>query len=264
MKLCRFVVVWVCILGAAAWADVPPDARQADVVFLGEVHDNPAHHTAQAEWVAELQPTALVFEMVPPAMAAGLSKDDFADMARLEAALGWADSGWPDFAMYYPIFAAADARIYGAAVPRATGREVMAEGPGAMFADNDVARFELNQPLPEDQQTKREALQMAAHCDALPEDLLSGMVTIQRVRDAALARAALQALQETGGPVAVITGNGHARLDWGAPAALRQAAPEVMVFALGQGEDNHAPDGPLDHTLDAPGIERGDPCAAFK
>ena len=37
-----------------------PAAAQ-DVVILGEVHDNPAHHAEQAAQVAAIQPRALVF-----------------------------------------------------------------------------------------------------------------------------------------------------------------------------------------------------------
>ena len=55
---------------ARAEALEPEDLPRADVVLLGEVHDNPAHHAFQAEAVAYLAPRALVFEMLTPAQAA--------------------------------------------------------------------------------------------------------------------------------------------------------------------------------------------------
>ena len=70
-------------------------------------------------------------------------------------------------------------------------------------------------------------MQMDAHCGALPEEMLGGMVEAQRLRDAALAEGVLAALAESSGPVVVITGNGHARLDWGAPRMLERARPDI-------------------------------------
>jgi hypothetical protein len=62
----------------------------------------------------------------------------------------------------------------------------------------------------------------------------------------------------------VITGNGHAREDWGAPHALRIAAPDVTYFTIGQGEAGQMPDGGFGLTLDGPTVDRGDPCDAFR
>lgn len=234
----------------------------ADIVLLGENHDNPAHHARQAELVGQIGPKALVFEMLTTDQAAAHVPGG--DAQTLEAAFGWAESGWPDFAMYYPIFAAApDAGVYGAAVPRAAARAAMEAGLVAAFGDT-AARFGLTEALPEAEQEAREAMQMAAHCDALPTHLLPAMVDIQRLRDARLAEAALRAFEETGGPVVVITGNGHVRADWGVPVYLSRAAPERSVATFGQGEDGRAPAGLFDQTADAPGVERPDPCAAFK
>lgn len=235
-----------------------------DVVFLGEQHDNPAHHRKQAELVGEIAPQALVFEMLTPEQAARVTPDLIADEDALEEALGWAESGWPDFAMYYPVFAAApEAAYFGAALPRAEARRVMEAGTEAVFGP-EAARFGLDQALPEDQQAAREALQLSAHCDAMPAEMLPMMVDIQRLRDARLAQEALAALESAGAPVVVITGNGHARPDWGAPFVLSQAAPDVTYATFGQGEATFgAPDGGFDMVDITEDVERGDPCAAF-
>ena len=236
----------------------------ADVVFLGELHDNPAHHLRQAAYVSELEPTALVFEMLTQAQADLVTPDLVADEAALEAALGWNDSGWPDFSIYYPIFAAApDADYFGAAIPRDVARQAMAEGMAEAFR-GDAETYGLTAPLPEAQQAEREALQLAAHCDAMPAEMLPVMVNIQRLRDAELAYSAVQAVEAHGGPVVVITGNGHARMDWGAPVYLMAAAPGMRVAALGQGEEGEAPSGVFDVVETSPAVDRGDPCAAFR
>jgi uncharacterized iron-regulated protein len=105
-------------------------------------------------------------------------------------------------------------------------------------------------------------MQFEAHCEALPEEMLPVMVDLQRLRDAVLARAVKRALDETGGPVAVIAGNGHARKDWGAPAALGRVS-DVPVFALGIVEPG-GEEGAFDAVETVPAVEREDPCEVFR
>ncbi|PWE31165.1 hypothetical protein DDZ14_14180 [Maritimibacter sp. 55A14] len=253
--------------GAAAGrieAEALDDLPGAQVVILGEFHDNSAHHANQARTLAALKPAAIVFEMLTPDQAARVTEGNRDDPHALAAALDWAASGWPDFAMYHPLFTAAPgARIVGGALPRETVRRAVREDPAKIFGP-EAARFGLDRPLAADEQAAREAEQMQAHCDALPAGLLPGMVAAQRLRDTALARATLVALEATGGPVAIITGNGHARVDRGIPAALAHAHPGLDVLSIGQLEA--APDGgevPYDLWLVTDPAERGDPCAGF-
>lgn len=260
--------LWIALLSNFALAETkdvtPVEARQAAVVFLGEQHDNPAHHAVQAAWVKDLGATSVVFEMLTADQASAVTRENRVDRAALEAALDWSTSGWPDFAMYYPIFnAAPEAVVFGAGVPRARLRAAMTADLSSVLGAAAAQRFGIDKPLPPEQQKSREALQRAAHCDALPEELLPKMVSVQRLRDAALAQAALQAYEELGGPVVVITGNGHARTDWGAPYILQQAAPDLAIFSLGQGEAGRMPNGSFEGTVDGPAVDRGDPCDAF-
>jgi uncharacterized iron-regulated protein len=249
-------------LTVALCAALPVAAQ--DVVILGEVHDNPDHHAEQAAQVARLQPSAIVFEMLTEAQAARVSPELRGDAEALGEALDWAESGWPDFTMYHPIFTAApEAAIYGALVPRPVAREVFDIGPAEAFGD-EAARYGLHRDLDPAEQATREAMQMSAHCDALPEEMLPGMVAVQRLRDAVLARAVIRALDETDGPVAVITGNGHARRDWGVPAVLAEVAPDLDVWVLGQTEDGGPLEGGFDTVKSAPAAERPDPCVAFQ
>ncbi|WP_435530867.1 ChaN family lipoprotein [Pseudogemmobacter humi] len=234
----------------------------ADVWFLGEVHDNAAHHLGQARAVAALAPKALVFEMVGPEPG---DLPAFDDAAALADALNWGE-GWPDFALYHPIFLAApDARIYGAEVPRERARRAFSEGAAAVFGP-EAGRYGLDTPLAPGDQAARVEEQFAAHCGAMPREMMTGMVEAQRLRDASLAEAAARAYAETGGPVAVITGNGHARRDHGAPALLAGAAPELRILTLGQiergGEAPEAP--PYDLWLLTEPAPREDPCAGLK
>jgi uncharacterized iron-regulated protein len=216
-------------------------------------------------WVSVLKPAALVFEMLTEDQAARITEENRGDPDELGRVLEWREAGWPDFAMYHPIIAAApQAAIYGAAVPRETLGEAMQADLADIIGAEEAARFGLDAPLPDDELQQRLDLQRAAHCDALPEELLPRMISVQRLRDAALARAALDALETVGAPVVVITGNGHAREDWGAPYLLRTAEPGVSVFSLGQGEAGRMPDGTFGATIDGLATDRGDPCDAFR
>ena len=238
--------------------------ESADVVILGEVHDNPTHHLFQAQTLAALEPPAVVFEMFGPDGAAALDGVDRGDAQAVSAALDWDESGWPDFAIYAPVFAAlGEARVFGGAIPRADVRRAMGEGAAAVFGEGAVA-LGLDRALPTEELAARLNGQMEAHCNALPVEMLGGMVEAQRLRDAGLARAVLDALEATGGPVAVITGNGHARRDWGVPALLRVARPDLRVIAVGQFEAVPEEPVPFDHWRVTAPAEREDPCAAFR
>ncbi|MDU8928818.1 ChaN family lipoprotein [Alisedimentitalea sp. MJ-SS2] len=259
----RRVLAVICAVwaGMGQAVEVPEGMGGANVIFLGEVHDNPNVHKRQSELVAALKPKALVFEMLTPKLAEKATPEMRGDADTLATALHWEHLGWPDFNMYYPIFAAApQAAIYGAAVPREEARAAMKGGVSESFG-TDAEAFGLTVPLSEDEQAAREAFQHEAHCDALPGEMLPMMVELQRLRDAVLARAAVQALDEVGGPVVVITGNGHARKDWGAPVYLQRVSGAVMFsLAIAEHEEEG---GPFDAVEIVPEAEREDPCAVF-
>ncbi|MBC2836377.1 ChaN family lipoprotein [Paragemmobacter straminiformis] len=265
MMICAALMAFLLASPAAAreiGADALDALPQVDIVLLGEVHDNPLHHANQARAVAAIAPAALVFEMLLPEQVKRLPKD-MADAARVDAAIGWTERGWPDFALYRPIFAAAPkARVYGADVPQRDVRRAAMDGAAAVMAG-----FGLDKALPEGVQDQRETELWAAHCFAMPKGAMAGMVQVQRLRDAALARAAIRALRETGGPVAVILGAEHARTDWGVPALIRAEAPALTVLSVGQVEGSDGPqDGPqpFDLWIATDGVAgRDDPCAAF-
>lgn len=246
-------------------AENPPN-----IAILGEIHDNRAHHLAQARALAALQPKAVVFEMLTPEQAAALAQTDPRDAANLRRRSGWDESGWPDFALYAPVFAQVPkGGIRGAALSRDALRAAMSEGAAHVFGP-EARAFGLSQRLGDTARQHLAAELNDAHCGAMPEAMLPGMIEAQRLRDAAFARAVLAAYRETGGPVALITGTGHARKDRGVPAALHSAAPELRLFVLGQGEaaPGQTPDPAEEALYDllelTPPVPRPDPCAALR
>lgn len=253
----RYVIALLVML--SPWPIWAAGSSDADVVILGELHDNPGHHARQAELIQTIAPRAVVFEMLTPDEAALL--DDVARdpevMADAAQRVAW--TNMPDYAEILAV----SPRILGAALPRDQVRKAFADGAAAVFGDA-AGHYGLTEPLPLAELETRKALQFAAHCEAMPMEMMGGMVEAQRLRDASFARTMLAALDAYGAPVVLITGNGHARKDWGVPAFLARVRPGVTVYALGQGEPGRAPTGIFDQTAESPAPERGDPCDAFR
>ena len=262
------VAAALCIHIATGCASVGPALDpslldDADIIIIGEVHDNPEHHRRQAELIEAISPSAIAFEMLSPEQAEIANSTSRRD-AGLADEIDWASGGWPDWSLYQPVFeAAGSALLYGMALPKESVQAAVADGAAAVFGD-DAGRFGLARSLPPAEQSAREAHQQEVHCGMLPDSLLAGMVEAQRLRDAAFARTALKALDETGGPVIVITGSGHARLDWGMPAALGRAAPGRRIVSVGQLEAPAEGDAPFDYRLVADPAPREDPCEGLQ
>lgn len=256
----------ILVASALAVGTIPAQSAtpytNADIVIIGEVHDNPAHHRRQAELIREIRPNAVAFEMLSPQQADIANRNPQRN-ERLGDALNWQESGWPAFSLYLPVFeAVGSVPVYGMALPREEVNRAVTEGAASVFGE-DAGLFGLDRPLPAQQQRRREQHQLSVHCDMLPQDLLPGMVEAQRLRDAAFARTALTALRERGGPVIVVAGTGHARRDWGIPGALAIAAPEVSVVSIGQLEEEPDGDDQFDLWYVSEPVDREDPCKAF-
>lgn len=251
----------------------------ASLVLLGETHDNPDHHLLQARLLRAVTSAGrrpvVAFEMLAteqqPALDAALARPGRTpeDVAR---AVRWDQSGWPPFATYRPVFAAAlDAglRLQGANLPRPQIQAAVRRGADALPAPVR-ARLERQGPLPE--AVARELRQEMAdsHCGELPEAMLEPMVLGQRARDAQMA----ESLASVGDAGAVlITGSGHARTDRGVASYLdggaRVASVLLREVVPGRAEPaayaaDYAGRLPFDWVVFTPGAERPDPCAELR
>ncbi len=249
-----------CFAAAFCMASVVWSEFDADVVILGEYHDNAEHHRRQQNAVNEIQPKAVVFEMLTPDEARRLQ-----DVARTPDAMRIASEGfhWSNIADYAGILARSPV-IVGAALSPDDTRAAFGQGAAAVFGAQ-ANRYGLTMALPQAEQAQREALQFEAHCKAMPLDMMGGMVEAQRLRDAAFARAVIEAIDVHGAPVVLITGNGHARMDWGVPTYLSRVRSDLSVASIGQGEDGQSPAGQYSEAVDdAAAPVRDNPCDAFQ
>jgi len=248
-------------------------ALDAQVVYLGESHDNPHHHVNQAQVLESLLAggarPALAFEMlsrdqqpaVNEAMAPG------ADPAALVARLKWQERGWPDFAMYRPLFDLA--RRYGLPVlaldlDQPTVRRIAKTGLAALPADERsglASRLEPN--------TGRDAALArgidVAHCGLLPASAVPFMVDAWHARNVTMARHIVQALERVP-QVVVIVGRGH-QDPGGLPdqvEALRPGTRQLILDLVEAGSEEALTVAEGRIVWPRPAVERPDPCAPLR
>ncbi|MDO8862827.1 ChaN family lipoprotein [Haliea sp. E1-2-M8] len=250
----------------------------ADYVLLGENHDNPAHHKLQAQIIASLawpDPAVAGFEQIHTEQATALeawlqSAPD--GTSGLDTALDWEQSGWPDWALYEPVFAAVLARGWrplDLMFPAATVRAVFSGGIDAALRSDVIEQLQPDALFSPEQRLEMQALMADSHCGRIPSEHMAAMVDVQIARDAHMA----WRLATSDKRAVVITGNGHARRDWGVPLFLQQLRPEAKIVSITLTElaaDRREPGAYAtarptwtDFTLFTAAQDRGDPCAGI-
>lgn len=227
---------------AGAGAVVAALAR-APFVLIGEKHDNADHHRIQAWLLGALiergRRPAVAFEMFTTDQQDRLDRYLDAhprDAAGLGEAAGWAETGWPAWALYQPIAAAAlgaGAPILAASLPRQTVREIARRGVAALGAER-VAALGLDLPLPAEATARMQTEIADSHCNQLPEPMIAPMIAVQTAKDAVMAGAMIDGarLPERDGAV-LIAGGGHVRMDHGVPWHLGRLAPGRGIATVG-------------------------------
>jgi uncharacterized iron-regulated protein len=254
--------------------EVAARGREAEVIYLGEQHDNPAHHAHQRQILEALLEAgarpALAFEMleegqqeaVERAVAAGLGRDAFAERLR------WKTRGWPDFGMYWPLFDLAERHRLAVVAVDLDSDLVRRISRGGLAAVGS-ARADLASLLPPDAGRERRIARSIkeGHCSLLPESRLPAMVEAWHARNVTMARRIVQALARHR-PVVVIVGAGHQE-PGGLPAQLEALRPGTrqliveMVESVGGKEIGEA--SPLaDIVWRTPTVDRRDPCAPLR
>lgn len=280
-RAARTALAWAALaavpalLAACATAPaqpLPAPARDARVVLLGEVHDNPRHHALRAAWLRTLladgRPTVVVFEQMEAARDEDLRRAQAAapgDPDAVARAGGLDERAWR-WPLHRPVLQAAldgGARVAGGNLPRDSVRAVVRQGEAAVPAALQPLLAGATWTTAQQQAQAQEITD--GHCGALPPAMVAPMVLAQRVRDASLAAALLAA--PAGHRVVLIAGNGHVRRDLGVPELLRSAGiPAGQIAAIGVLErsgDTDAP-GRYDAVVRTDPQARPDPCEAFR
>ncbi|MFM9939978.1 MAG: ChaN family lipoprotein [Hyphomicrobiaceae bacterium] len=273
-------------------------SQQSGIALVGEVHDNPRHHELQAEVLRRTRSLrtdgtrpdrpapAAVFEHIRTDQQPAL--DLFSELSRKGQHLDrpaeffrflkWDQSGWPDKALFQPLFRAAiEGRhpILPGDPPREQIRAVAKQGL-SLLPTEQVQRLGLDQPLDAKLHDALLTELEASHCGLVPKAAFTTMADAQRYRDAHLADAVAQAHARHGSAI-LFAGNGHIRADRGVPLYLRQLAPgralvTVLLIEVEPGKIDAAsiiprdPEGraAADFIIFTPRVERKDPCLEMR
>lgn len=232
---------------------------RADFLLLGEKHDNPDHHRLQAEVlrsvIAAGRRPAVGFEMFSLDEAAAIAKHLARapnDAAGLGSAVNWDKSGWPAWAMYQPIAAAALAAklpIVAANLSAAAARKISREG--AALDPSQRRELGLDRPLPDAILARMANDIRSSHCGYGTEQGVNAMVTVQRARDAHMAHRLVAGATADG--AVLIAGSGHARSDYGVPIYLAATVPGKRVVSIAFIEVEESKHEPLEYAQPSPG-----------
>jgi len=249
-------------------------AVRAQVVYLGESHDNPRHHADQARVLEAMLAggarPVLAFEMLSqdqqPAVDAAMLEP--ADSAALAKRLEWSLRGWPDFEMYRPLFDLA--RRYRLTVialdlPRPAVRRIAGEGLAAL-APGERSRV-ASRLARDDNRERRIASEIeTAHCGLLPAAAVPRMVEAWHARNVTMAQRILEAL-ERAAQVVVIVGRGHQSPGGLADQveALRPGTRQLIVDFV-ETEERASDLAVSENRIVWPGppLDRPDPCAPLR
>lgn len=256
----------------------------ADYLVIGEIHDNPEHHQVQARLLAHFADShdgavSVGFEQLTvdqqSLLDAFYQKAD-ADPGTLGDALEWSQSGWPDYAIYEPLFAATLSRglpIVPLMFTGAATRDIFSGGIEAALAKDALLRLRPDTLLSDGERKAVETEMQDAHCGKLPESMLPAMVNVQIARDAFMAYRIVQAAQRA----VIITGNGHARRDRGMPRFLQRLRPDAQIVVVNLLEVPEGETGAFetqasrrvassitDYAVFTPAHPRDDPCLALQ
>jgi uncharacterized iron-regulated protein len=248
-------------------------AASADILLLGETHDNAEHHrlqlrVLQARTASGARP-ALLMEQFDIDQQAALDEARRAGRDPAPLMRGW---DWPQYAPLVALAETEGLALVAANLPRAATRPVVREGYSTLPA-GEVQRLALERVWDEARQKYMVDLIEASHCGKVTPALRDGLVRAQRLRDATLADAALGKVDH--GAVFIL-GRGHARHDVGVPLYLAARRSGTRVLSVGfveVGAGKTAPSAyetgrvgsitPYDILWFTPRAERPDPCLAF-
>jgi uncharacterized iron-regulated protein len=242
----------------------------ADVILLGEQHDNPHHHALQKEVLDLLGQRSVlgsvVFEQVHWDQQGVLNALNNRSLGELAKDLNWASSGWPDYKFYEPLFMAATrykAQLIAGNIAPQKSKVIYQDGYAAIFTPDEQKKLGLDQKFEPKAEAALEEEIFVGHCRLLPKDHVKTMIPVQRSRDAAMALAWSRLHKK--GKTVFIVGSGHARKDFGIPWYLERLKPGIKIYSVGMNEEGADTDaGVYDQVITTKAAEREDPCAGLK
>ena len=243
--------------------ETPGSSSDAQIVLLGEKHDNGNGHQLRADDLRKRiqggwRPAIAMeqFDRENQALLdAAMRECSDADCVVARAAPG--KSSW-DWAFYTPVIALAmeyKLPLLAANLSRADASKVVKGGIASALDAGTVNRYGLDKPVPVAVLAPQVEEVRIGHCGMLPDAMLEPMAMAQVARDVVMADTVRPHISR--GAV-LIAGNGHVRRDIAVPYWLR--AQGLTTWSVGYVEQ---PGVPGEYDLERPitSIERADPCA---
>lgn len=249
----------------------------ADVLLLGETHDNPLHHENQQKLLkARIESgarPALMMEQLDAEnqqaldrALAGSNRDEvFKRVTKLVKFSNWES--------YQPLLAIAidnKLPVIAANISNQHLQPVVWRGYAAYDA-GELKRLAVEAVWNETRQNYLVRNMGGAHCGQLKDELREGLTRSQRLRDALMVDSAVTSISR--GVVAIV-GSSHARRDIGLPLYFAARAPSARILSIGFVEvspgatdpdiyaaDSATGEAPFDVIWFTPRVERTDPCA---
>ncbi|MFO0962366.1 MAG: ChaN family lipoprotein [Phycisphaerales bacterium] len=239
---------------AADWNALWNGVRWADIVIVGEQHDDANAHEVQRTIVEETfaawPGSAVSLEMlerneqpvVDAYLRGEITKEEFVERTK---SADWAGKGsWDVF--YQPIIDAArdaHAPVIAANAPREYVRRARTEGYAALRAlpPDEAALISLPKDKPPDSYRERFRQVMSGDgAHAISDEKLDELLRSQRLWDATMADSIVRALKDapSGGKVVHLVGQFHVEFDGGLVSEIQKRDPwaRILTISVQKGE----------------------------
>ncbi len=231
--------------------------KSAQVVVLGEIHENPLHHEIRARLIRDLARPQLtvVAEHLTYAKEVDFS---LGLLPGLEQA-GFEPKAW-QWPMHAPLFQSVlnqRLRLIGGNLSREMTVALSRQGVQAL--PSELRDLLQKATLTPGLQGALEQEIFDGHCGLLPRSATPKMALVQRGRDIAMARVTLDHL-----PAVLVTGNGHAWLGAGVPQVIKAQRPELAVISVIFSEGDPVDYNRANFFWITPVVQRPDPCEQLK
>jgi uncharacterized iron-regulated protein len=211
------------------YEDLVKHLQRADLIFLGELHDNPQHHEHRARLLEDLNRRNLhvVFEQLPSQAPFLIPREGGSLLAYLQSK-GFNEKAW-QWPLHEPLFLAAQRiglSVTGGNLIPGQGRRFFSDGLNAV--SGDIKSVLDNVPLSAVALEELDVALIEGHCGHLPESMLPTMRLVQQSTDISMALSAVASL-----PAVVIAGNGHVQKNFGMPHYASYLRPTSNVASVG-------------------------------
>jgi uncharacterized iron-regulated protein len=251
--------------------------KAANVLLLGEIHDNPQHHELQQKLlnarIASGARPAVMMEQLnaenQPALdqaLAGSKRDEV--LSSVTKLIKFSD--WQFYRPFLVIAVDNQLPVIAANISNQQLQPVIWNGFAAYDA-GDLKRLAVEQVWSESREKYLVRNMGGAHCGKLKDELRAGLSRSQRLRDALMADSAMASI---GRGIVGIVGSSHARRDIGLPLYFAARAPLARIFSIGFVEvhprktdpttyetESATGEAPFDVIWFTPRVDRPDPCA---